>query len=90
MASPPAIRRYTPLFEYFTAEHKSAFRVVADDYVSAEDGTGIVHQAPAFGEDDMRVCLAAGITAVRRQRGWRWLPRGLRLRPCFPTAHSTL
>ena len=36
--------RYTPLFEYFTAENAGAFRVVADDYVSSEDGTGIVHQ----------------------------------------------
>jgi hypothetical protein len=35
-----------------------AFRVLADDYVSEEAGTGIVHQAPAWGEDDNRVCLA--------------------------------
>ena len=31
-----------------------------DDYVTSADGTGVVHQAPAFGEDDMRVCYAHG------------------------------
>ena len=39
---------------------RGAFRVVADGYVTADNGTGIVHCAPAFGEDDMRVCLANG------------------------------
>lgn len=34
-----------------------AFRVVADDYVTSDSGTGIVHCAPAFGEDDYRVCI---------------------------------
>jgi isoleucyl-tRNA synthetase len=38
-----------------------AFRVLNDKYVTAEDGTGIVHQAPAFGEDDHRIALANGI-----------------------------
>lgn len=38
-----------------------AFRVLNDNYVTAEDGTGIVHQAPAFGEDDHRIALANGI-----------------------------
>ena len=38
-----------------------AFRVLTDTYVTEESGTGIVHQAPYFGEDDYRVCLAAGI-----------------------------
>jgi isoleucyl-tRNA synthetase len=48
---------YTPLFDLFEeARKEGAFRVVADDYVSTESGTGIVHQAPAFGEDDWRVC----------------------------------
>eukprot|EP01098_Paradermamoeba_levis_P007549 TRINITY_DN3122_c0_g1_i1.p1 TRINITY_DN3122_c0_g1~~TRINITY_DN3122_c0_g1_i1.p1 ORF type:complete len:789 (-),score=193.95 TRINITY_DN3122_c0_g1_i1:891-3257(-) len=53
---------YVPLFNYF--EHfksKGAFRVVCDNYVTAEAGTCIVHQAPAFGEDDYRVCMANGI-----------------------------
>ena len=35
-------------------------RVVADAYVTSDSGTGVVHQSPAFGEDDMRVCLANG------------------------------
>ena len=38
-----------------------AFRVVVDGYVTSESGTGVVHQAPAFGEDDYRVCLAQGV-----------------------------
>jgi isoleucyl-tRNA synthetase len=38
-----------------------AFRVVNDTYVTAEDGTGIVHQAPAFGEDDHRVSVDNGV-----------------------------
>lgn len=35
----------------------SAFRVIADNYVTDDSGTGIVHCAPAFGEDDYRVCI---------------------------------
>lgn len=38
-----------------------AFRVLNDNYVTADSGTGVVHQAPYFGEDDYRCCLAAGI-----------------------------
>lgn len=36
-------------------------QVVSDGYVTSDSGTGIVHQAPAFGEDDYRVCIANGI-----------------------------
>ena len=43
---------------------KGAFRVLCDGYVTADSGTGVVHQAPYFGEDDYRVCLAAGV--IRR------------------------
>ncbi|MFT4633427.1 MAG: isoleucyl-tRNA synthetase [Candidatus Azotimanducaceae bacterium] len=58
-------RTYEPLFDYFADLRKEgAFQVVADDYVSTDSGTGIVHQAPAFGEDDFRVLKAAGITAT--------------------------
>lgn len=39
----------------------TAFRVVSDDYVTDDSGTGIVHSAPAFGEDDYRVCIAHGV-----------------------------
>jgi isoleucyl-tRNA synthetase len=54
--------KFVPLFDYFKASHgDSAFRVVSDEYVTDDAGTGIVHQAPAFGEDDFRVCLASGI-----------------------------
>ena len=38
-----------------------SFRVVSDSYVTNDSGTGIVHQAPAFGEDDYRVCIKHGI-----------------------------
>lgn len=53
--------RYIPLFDYFKDFSDSAFRVVADDYVTSDSGTGIVHCAPAFGEDDNRVCIENGI-----------------------------
>ena len=57
-------RRYRPLFDYFLAEEeRGAFVVVADDYVTTDEGTGLVHQAPAFGEDDYRVLQQAGIAA---------------------------
>ena len=55
-------KKYHSIFPYF--EHlKDAFRVISDDYVTEEGGTGIVHQAPAFGEDDYRVCLGHGVVA---------------------------
>lgn len=57
---------YRPLFDYFVSvagktESTEAFKCLNDGYVTAESGTGIVHQAPYFGEDDHRVCLAAGV-----------------------------
>lgn len=56
--------RYQPLFDYFKAEFEAtAWRVCVDTYVTNDSGTGVVHQAPAFGEDDHRVCLAHGIVA---------------------------
>ncbi len=58
---------YEPLFG-FTAnaieKNKKAFVVVTDDYVTMQDGTGIVHNAPAFGEDDARVCQKYDIAFV--------------------------
>ena len=56
-------RSYTPPFGYF-AGRPNAHQVLVADFVTTEDGTGIVHLAPAFGEDDMAVCDAAGITPV--------------------------
>jgi isoleucyl-tRNA synthetase len=56
-------KKFEPLFPYF-AGHKGAFKILADSYVTTADGTGIVHQAPAYGEDDFRVCREAGIEFV--------------------------
>jgi len=58
-------RHYKPLFPYFADQAAlGAFVVVSDDYVTTESGTGLVHQAPAFGEDDNRVLKASGIEAL--------------------------
>ncbi|XP_029178290.1 isoleucine--tRNA ligase, cytoplasmic [Nylanderia fulva] len=55
-------KEYEPPFPYFIDYRaKGAFKVLNDTYVTAETGTGIVHQAPYFGEDDYRCCLNAGI-----------------------------
>ncbi|KAL6854967.1 isoleucine--tRNA ligase [Amphichorda felina] len=59
--------RYQPLFDYFYEDFKDvAFKVLNATYVTADSGTGIVHQAPAFGEDDYNVALAAGIITENR------------------------
>ena len=66
-------RRYTPIFDYFdTPERRAqgeapgpnAWTIIPGDFVTTEDGTGLVHIAPAFGEDDMNVCRARGIRPV--------------------------
>ena len=54
---------YEPLYR-FAEPDKKAWYVVCDDYVTMEDGTGIVHIAPAFGEDDNRVCRENGLPFV--------------------------
>lgn len=54
---------YTPIFDFFL-DQPNAFQVIVADYVTTEDGTGIVHQAPAFGEDDMFACAEYGIEPV--------------------------
>ncbi|TDL20552.1 isoleucine-tRNA ligase [Rickenella mellea] len=54
--------RYVPLFGYFTAQYSDrAFRVLVDKFVTNSDGTGIVHIAPAHGEDDHRVSIAHNV-----------------------------
>jgi isoleucyl-tRNA synthetase len=53
-------RTYTPIFDFF-ADVPGAFRVLAGDFVSTDDGTGTVHIAPGFGEDDQRVSEANDI-----------------------------
>lgn len=58
---------YAPPFPYFgdcQADSPNAFSVLAAEFVSTEDGTGLVHLAPAYGEDDMAAAQAAGIEAV--------------------------
>lgn len=57
---------YKPLFPYFKEkeEYHGAFCVLGGDFVTAEDGTGIVHMAPGFGEDDQALCKANGIPAL--------------------------
>jgi isoleucyl-tRNA synthetase len=58
-------RRYTPMFDFLVERAgPNAFQVLTADYVTDEDGTGVVHQAPAFGEDDQNVCNAAGIPTI--------------------------
>ncbi len=57
-------KSYEPMFPYFAEQQAAgAFVVVSDEYVTTESGTGIVHQAPAFGEDDYRVLRAHDIEA---------------------------
>src|SRR5690625_1124097 len=55
--------RYQPVFDDAMKEHsrESAWRVIAADYVTVEDGTGVVHTAPAFGADDYETAREAGI-----------------------------
>ncbi|HEY3503890.1 MAG TPA: isoleucine--tRNA ligase [Actinocatenispora sp.] len=59
-------RRYTPMFDFLvsTVEGTPAYTVLGADFVTTEDGTGIVHMAPAYGEDDQNTCAAAGIPTV--------------------------
>jgi isoleucyl-tRNA synthetase len=70
---------YDRLFDYYADEAfgtENAWRILADDYVSTSDGTGVVHQAPAYGEDDKRIGDAAGIpTIVSLDDGGRFLPQ---------------
>ncbi|KAF6012219.1 isoleucine--tRNA ligase [Brettanomyces bruxellensis] len=54
--------KYKPLFNYFYDQFKDrAFHVIGADYVSDESGTGIVHEAPAFGEEDFNACTKSNI-----------------------------
>jgi isoleucyl-tRNA synthetase len=56
-------QKYTPLFPFFAGE-ENAFQVLGAEFVTTEDGTGVVHMAPGFGEDDQNECNAAGIATV--------------------------
>ncbi len=58
-------KTYTPLFRYFeTKKKEGAFRIIASDHVTAESGTGVVHMAPAYGEEDFNACKTASISLV--------------------------
>jgi len=70
---------YDRLFDHYADAEvwgtQNAWRILVDDYVTTTDGTGIVHQAPAYGEDDQRVAEAAGIpTILSLDDGGRFLP----------------
>ena len=56
--------RYHQLIPWFKPVEGEAFQVILGDYVTTEDGTGIVHIAPTFGADDKRVAAAAGIPGI--------------------------
>jgi len=57
-------KEYEPLFPYFK-DTKNAFKIILGDFVTEEDGTGIVHTAPAFGEEDYAVCRKYKIPMVQ-------------------------
>lgn len=57
-------KKYEPLFDYFK-NSKNAFQFILGDFVTPEDGTGIVHTAPAFGEEDYEVCKRYNIPLVQ-------------------------
>ncbi len=57
-------KKYEPLFPYFK-DTKNAFQFLLADFVTSEEGTGIVHTAPAFGEDDYEVCKKYSIPLVQ-------------------------
>ncbi|MFI5709413.1 isoleucine--tRNA ligase [Kribbella sp. NPDC051620] len=60
--------RYTPLFDFFADTARwgteNAFQVIAADHVTTENGTGVVHMAPAYGEEDQLACDAVGIPTL--------------------------
>ena len=57
--------QYKPLFDFFAKQaEQGAFKIYTDDFVSVDDGTGLVHMAPAFGEDDHRIMSSVGVDIV--------------------------
>ena len=56
-------RTYEPLYDFF-ADTAGAFRILSADFITADEGTGAVHMAPGFGEDDQKVCEANGIPVI--------------------------
>ncbi|MGO3637570.1 MAG: isoleucine--tRNA ligase [Glutamicibacter arilaitensis] len=71
--------RYQPLWDTYTDTEKygteNAWQILTADYVTVADGTGIVHQAPAYGEDDQKVCEEHGIPVILSvDEGAKFLP----------------
>ena len=71
--------RYAPLWDIYADTEKwgteNAWRIVTADYVTTTDGTGVVHQAPAYGEDDQKVCEENGIPVILSvDEGGKFLP----------------
>ncbi len=58
-------KSYEPLFPYFVTKYPDAFRIVEGDFVTTEDGTGVVHIAPGFGEDDFQVGKREGAAMLQ-------------------------
>ncbi|KAK2606458.1 hypothetical protein QQS21_003151 [Conoideocrella luteorostrata] len=58
--------KYEPLFHYYTTGFSDCFQVIAAEYVEAGQGTGLVHQAPAFGQEDYDAAVAAGFISPGR------------------------
>ena len=58
--------KYKPLFSYFSDAFSDCFQVIAAAYVEADAGTGLVHQAPAFGQEDYDAAVTAGFITPRR------------------------
>lgn len=70
---------YDRLFDYYADVERwgleNAWTILVADYVTTDDGTGLVHQAPAYGEEDQKACEAAGIPVVLSlDEGGRFLP----------------
>ena len=57
-------RRYQPIFPYFQDLDDKAFRIIEGDFIEMDEGTGVVHIAPGFGEDDQRIADNNGIPTV--------------------------
>ncbi|PIR48918.1 hypothetical protein COU80_01920 [Candidatus Peregrinibacteria bacterium CG10_big_fil_rev_8_21_14_0_10_55_24] len=58
-------KRYTPLFPYFAEKYPTAFRIVGADFVTSDEGTGVVHIAPGFGEDDYNLGKREGVEVLQ-------------------------
>jgi len=57
-------KTYVPLFDYFSDLEPNAFKIIAADFIEMDEGTGVVHIAPGFGEDDQRIAEENGIPTI--------------------------